>query len=866
MNLDPSRRRLDEEMAHHLDELEAHLRTEGMSPEEARAEARRRFGDPTHHASRAPSGEVWSWRQVLDTLRQDVGHGTRQMLRHPLTNGLTVATLGIGVAAATVVYSVVHAVVLAPLPFAEPDGVVHVSQTSPQGRLYGISEPNFIDFRLRQQSFEEMAAMGWETPVLTGLGDPVSIEARKVSHTFFSVLGIAPILGRDFLAEEDRFGDANAVALLSVGTWQRRFGEDPAIIGRTLLLDGTAHEIVGVIPADDAWPGVEVFTPLAPNPDAWRDDQRLEAVARLAAGVTLDEARTDMVAIAAQLSDEYPDSNDGWGASVRPAREWLVGERLTTLGGLLLVAVGLFLLMACASISNLLVARSSARIREMGVRSALGASRSRIASQLLTEAGLIATVGVLLALILADRGLALVKAFGPGDIARLGQASLDPGALAVGLVAAVLTVGVAALAPVFLLTRSTDSTVLRSGSRTGSTEGQRLRSALVVAQFALAVTVVTGAGLLTRSFGELMSVDIGFDASTVVAYAVRLPADRFDQRDRAEYMERLQAELVAIPGVRAAGGTTAPPFSMMRPSNFVARSDREPDRQQDFLPVSWRAVTPGYFEAAGIPLLAGRTFQREDLGERGQRVQNPAVVIDRTLADQLFPGEDPVGRLVTWFLPGGQQCEIIGVVATARDERLDQEPRPRIYRPFTFTSWDQPAVLVRTEGDPAELIPLLREATLRVDGSTPAIDPAVLSEDVRETVAWPRFSMQVLGLFGLVALLLAALGIYGVTAFSVARRRREIGVRMALGAEPSGVHWMVVRRALRLAVGGITVGLAAAVLLAGFLGTVLYGVSRTDPVTYLGVPLVAGVVALAATWIPARRAVRLDPREALVEE
>lgn len=866
MNLDPHRRRLDEEMAHHLDELESHLRSQGMTPDEARVEARRRFGDPDQHSDDAPSTDDRSWRRRLDVLRQDLAHGLRLVRRHPLTTGLTVATLAVGVAATTVVYSVVGAVVLAPLPFDEPDAVVHVSQTSPQGRLYSTSEPNFVDFRSRQRSFVEMAAMGWESPVLTGLGDPVSIDARRVSHTFFPVLGIPSVLGRNFLGEEDRFGGANEVVLLSEGTWRRRMGADPDVVGRTLVLDGRAREIVGVVASDRAWPGVEVFVPLAPNPDVYRDDQRLETIARLAPGVSLADARRDMASIAAALSLEYPESNDGWGASVRPAREWLVGERLTRLGHLLLGAVALFLLMACASVSNLLLARASARVREMGVRSALGAGRRRVASQLLAEGAVLATLGGPLALLLSEGGLRLAKAFGPGDIGRLSEAGLDGGALAVAGGVIVGTVALAGLAPAMLLTRTDRHALLRSGARSGSGDGRRLRDALVVAQFALAVTVLTGAGLLTRSFAELQNVDLGFDASVVVRYAVRLPDARFDQRDRAEYMERLRQELTAIRGVEAMGATTAPPFSPMRPSNFVARSDAEPDRQEDFQPVSWRAVTPGYFDAAGVRLVAGRTFARDDMGKRGQQQPNPPVVIDQTLAAVLFPGEDPVGRRVTWFLPGGQQCVIIGVVATTRDERLDVEPRPRIYRTFTFSDWDQPAVLVRTSGDPTALIPELRAATLRVDGSVPAMDPSVVSQDARETIAWPRFSMQVLALFGLVALLLASMGIYGVTAFSVARRRQEIGVRIALGAEPGRLHWTVVARTLRLAAAGTALGVSAALLLGGFIGTLLHEVSRTDPVTFIVVPGLAVLVAVVSTWLPARRAVGLDPREALVDD
>jgi predicted permease len=530
---------------------------------------------------------------------------------------------------------------------------------------------------------------------------------------------------------------------------------------------------------------------------------------------------------------------------VAPVRDWLVGDRLTRLGTLLLGVVGVFLLMACASVSNLLLARASARLEEMGVRTALGAARRRIVGQLVTEGALLALVGGGLAVALAGPALGVVRALGPNDVARLAEATVDGSVLLVATAAAVGTVLLAGLAPSLLLIRRGVFTSLRSGTRSSSRSGRRVRDGLVVAQYALTVTVLLSAGLLTRSFLELQSVDLGFDPSGVVRFAVRLPNAAYDQGAREDFLLRLGAELEAIPGVEAVGATTASPFSRWRPSNFVARSDREPDRQEDFVPVSWRAVTGDYFAAAGIPLLAGRVF-------------GPA---------ELFPdGENPVGRLVTWFLPGGRQCEIVGVVASARDERMDALPRPRIYRPFTFSSWEEPSVLVRTAGDPAELVPAIRRAVSAVDPSVPTIAPAPIEDDVRASVAWPRFSMQVLVVFGLIALTLAAMGIYGVTAFSVARRRPEIGLRVALGAEPAELRWMVVRAALRLAVLGIAIGVAASFAVTGLMASILYDVSATDPATFLIVPGVLALVAIASSWLPARRALAVEPRSALVSE
>lgn len=871
-NLNPESRRIRSEIRHHIDELEAHLVDEGMTPEDAKREAARRFGDPEHIAAETEGSDrrqrpTARLRNALDILRQDTRFALRQLRRQPLVTFLTVATLVTGVAATAVVFSLVNAVVLAPLPFADPERVVVVNQVSPQGRLYGVSEPNLLDFQARATSFEAMAGLGFNSTVLQIDGEAQAINGMTVNHSFFPLLGIEPIAGRGFTEAEDTFNGAIDVVLLSETTWQQRFGGDPSVVGTTLLLDGVLKRVVGVVPSDHAWPEAEVFTPLALNPDAWRDDQRLEAVARLRPGVSLADANREMSAIAADLSDEYPESNDQWGADVQTAKEWLIGPRLTRLGGFLLGAVGLFLLMACASVSNLLLARATARLDEMSVRAAMGAARGRIASQLFTESVLLAVVGTGLALALAPLALGVIRAIGPSDIARLHDVSLNGPALGVAVAAALLTIFLAGLAPGALLVRSGTFTALRSGKRGGAGPGAHLRSGLILTQFALAVTVLLGAGLLTRSFVSLQQVDFGFEARSIARFAVRLPDEQYTQDQRLDFLTQLEAELMALPGVVAVGATHAPPFSRWAPGNFVARSDREPDRQQDFLPVSWRAVSDNYFEAAGIPLLAGRTFGPEDRLDPGEEVLNPPVIIDRELALQLWPdGEDPIGKLVTWFLPGGWQCVVVGVVGTTRDERVDRLPRPRIYRTLAFTNWAQPSVLVKTAGDPGALIPGIRRTVAAHNASVPAISPDLVSNDIASSVAWPRFSMQVLSAFALIALVLASMGIYGVTAFAVSQRRREIGVRVALGAEPSGVRWMVVRKATGLAVLGILGGLGLSVLVTGFLETLLYDVSSTDPATFVAVPLILLLVAVASAWIPARRALGVSPQEALRAE
>lgn len=870
MKLDPVDARIRDEIDHHIAELEQRLVAEGLGPDEARAEALRRFGNPDEVGTatrRARAGAGSRLRAFGRALRQDLAFAVRQLLRQPGTGGLVIVTLVVGVAATSVVYSVVHAVVLAPLPFEDPDRLVQVNQTSPQGRLYGMSEPNYVDFRNRLETLSELAAIGYGNPVLSGEGDAEAVEGMRITHNLLETLGMTPVLGRGFTAGEDRYGGANAVALLSEGIWLRRFGGDEAVLGRTLLLDGEAHQIVGVIASDRAWPGVQIFTPLAPNPDVYRDDQRLQAVGRLRPGVTLAQVDQDLGAVAAELSAEYPESNDRWGASARPVREWLVGPSLTRLGWFLLGVVGLFLLMACASVSNLLLARATVRMEEMSIRAALGAGRRRLAGQLVTEAGVLALTSCVLGVLLAHLALRVVQAAGPADVARLSEATVGAPVLAVTTGAAALTVLLAGLAPGGLLLRTRLFAGLRAGRGVASPVSRRVRGGLVVFQFALAVTVLLSAGLLIRSFERLQAVELGFRPSGVVRFGIRLPDGQFSPTEREDYLRQLYAELEARPGVVSVGATSASPYTRFRPSNFVARSDREPALQQDFLPVSWRAVSGDYFAAAGIAVQAGRVFGPEDRFEPDALPENPPVVIDETLAETLWPGgESPVGELLTWFLPGGGQHVVIGVVDAARDENMDMEPRPRIYRPFALAGWDQPSVIVRVAGDPGQAIPMIRSTVRAIDPDMPAIAPTPMLDDVRESVAWPRFSMQVLSVFGAIALGLAVLGIYGITAFSVARRKQEIGLRVALGAAPSGVHWLVLRDAMVLAALGIGLGLVLSFIVTRFLGALLYEVSARDPLTFLIVPAALGAAALASAWLPARRAVSMDPREALVPE
>ncbi len=858
-------RELDDEIELHIGMIVDELRAKGWSEVDAEREARRRFGSP--EGVRTAMEREWEGRmgrmgRWIDGVRQDVAFALRQLVRRPLTNGLALATLVLGVGSTALVYSVVHAVALRDLPFPDDDRLVRVSQTSPQGREYSVSEANFVDFRRRQTTMVEMAGMAVERPILTFDGQAEGASGMRVSHTFFELLGLDPVLGRVFSAEEDLEGaDANVV-VISEGEWVRRWGSDPGVLGNRLTVDGTAHTIIGVAPSDEAWPGVGVFTPLAPMEVAQRDNQIMESFGRMRPGVTIEDVQAEMDAIAAELSDQYPESNDGWGASVRPLRSYFVGQRQTRFGGLLMGAVGLLLLMACASITNLRVAQASARRHELRVRAALGARRGRLRSQLLVEGAVLALIAAPLAILLAVTALPVVRALGSSSLGRLGDAAIDAPVLGVALAAGVVTLLVSGLAPALLLEKDGGPGALRDRS-SGGVRG-RIRGALVAIQFALAVAVVLSAGLMMRSFAAMTTRDLGIEPEGMIAAAIRLPIDRFSPPERVQNVQLLMEELEAIPGVLAAGVTHAPPFGWMQPSNFVALADNEPDRQEDFQPVSWRAVSENYFEAAGLSLLSGRVFDARDMEVDGLQT----VVIDRGLADLMWgPGSDPIGERLTWFIPGGQHVEVIGIVEPAQDERMDADARPRIYRSYGWAAWYQPGVVIRVApGAASQLIPELRATAARVLPSVPLIDPVPVEESMRSVVAWPRFTLGILAAFSLAALVLAAMGVFGVTAFAVTTRRREIGLRIALGARPEGVFALVLRSSLVFAAIGIALGLGIAVGTTRLMESVLYGVTRLDPATWAAVPLLLAAVALAAAWLPARRALRISPRSAMVEE
>jgi predicted permease len=601
-----------------------------------------------------------------------------------------------------------------------------------------------------------------------------------------------------------------------------------------------------------------------------RDNHMLQAVGRLAPSTTVAEARLDMQRIAAELAAEHPEANAGWSATVSLFSEWRVGDRLERIGAFLMLAVGLLLLMACGSVSTMLIARATGRQKEMGLRAALGAGRRRIVGQLITESAVLGLLGGGLGVLLAWLGTPAVRALGPGDMARLGEASIDGRVLGVALATSVLSVLVFGLAPALFATRGRLFDALREGAPSVPGGHRRLRDALVVAQFALAIVVVLGAGLMTRSFAQVQAVELGFRPQGALQFSVGLPDGAFTMAERVTFLDQLSAQISGLPGVEAVGLTMSAPFSPFQASNFVAPADDLPDRQDDFVPVSWRAVDGGFFEAAGVQLIAGRIFSGADVPPEDEQAMangyEMSVIIDESLAREMWGTPNGLGQAIVWGDPAGPTMRVVGVVSSIRDEWVQDEPRPRIYLPYAVFPWPSPVVVVRSANDPTALVPTIRTLVQRLDADVPVMDVASLPELTRQAVAWPRFTMQVVSAFGLVAVILAAMGIYGVASFGVLRRRREIGIRVALGAEPGRIVGLVLRGAVRLALVGIVLGVVLAFAMSDFLDSLLYGIEPNDAMTFTILPVGLGLIAVLASWLPARRATRVDPREALTQE
>ncbi|MDQ3949600.1 MAG: ABC transporter permease [Gemmatimonadota bacterium] len=858
----PVEQEVDSELAFHLEMRTREYVARGMDPGVARAEALRRFGDVEriNEACR----DLGRRRDVemrrtewLAELRQDFTYALRYLGTNPGFGLAAVLTLALGIGASTAIFGIANAVLLRPFPFREPDQLVRIWETNPTTDQFAVSDPNYLDWRARTRSFVELGAYRRGSMSLVGDGEPERLRATALTHSVFPLLGVTPRLGRGFTADEDRPGGPSSVVVLSDGLWRRRFGSDPRIVGRTVTLEGRPYTVVGIMPPSFAFPDeADLWRPLAPDPVSQRSNHTLGVVGRLRPGVTVEQASAEMRAIAAQLAKQYPESNGEWGVRLATFRDWLIGPELRDRVVALLFAVGLLLLMACVNVANLLLARASTRRREMGVRAALGAGRGRIARQLLTESLTLSAVGAAAGVALASAAMPVLRSVGGDAVPRLDEMSLDWRVVAFAVGASLATGLLFGLAPAIYASRAGLHDMLRSGTRVAG--AGRLRNVLVVASVALAMLLLVGAGLVGTSFARLMRVDPGFEAEHVLAASLSLPRHERYQGERiAPFYADVMRRVAAIPGVRAAGMTNIAPFSGGSTAIPFSVVGRPPLKPGEYPQAAWRTVTPGYFAALGVQLKRGRLLAESDAEK-----SPPVIVITDTMARAYWPGEDPIGRQIT-PQTSTKAFTVVGVVSNIRDQDLAEDPAPLMYLSYRQVAWPSMWLLVRATGAPSSVANAVRREIWTIDKTLPIAEVQPLEQLVSEVAAQPRLTMLIFALFASAALALAVIGVYGVVAYSVSQRTREIGVRLALGAQPSHIVRRVLRHGLTLAALGIAMGAAGTYTLSRFIAAILYGTEPTDPATYGGVAILLVACAAAASLAPARRAARVDPAAAL---
>ncbi len=814
----------------------------------------------------------------MDDLIQDLRTGLRGLLRRPGFTLMAVVTLGLGIGAAVSMFSVVDGVILRPLPFPGPDRIVQLYTTSAEGSRDSWSGANFIDFQAQSTLYEATAGYRAHSFSLDDGDFPGAHLGACVTNGFFRVFGIEAPLGRILTPEADPPGGAPAV-VLSHALWQTLYGGEPGAVGRTLELNGVPYTIVGVMPPTfDIPEGMELwFTSRlrAPDPpfdfgtsvEEVRGADYFNAVGRLKPEVALAQAQQEGSAITARLAEEYPDSNMGEGFEVVPLHEVMVGN---VQGALLVLfgAVGFVLLIACANVANLLLVRATARDRETAVRRALGADRGRLVRQLLTESLLLGLIGGAFGLVLALWGTEALLALAATDLPRAGTVSVDGTVLLFTLGISLLSGLFFGLAPVVQSGGGSPAEVLRQGEgrHSGGRRGSRLRSALIVGEIAVSVVLLVGAALMIRTLAAVGSADPGFTARDALTARVFVPANKYPENEQLwQFYGRVLERVRALPGVRSAAGVLSLPINQGIGAELTFIIEGRPTEPGAEPVAGYQSATAGYFESIGLPLLQGRTFTAED------RVGSPLVaVVSKACADAIFPGEDPVGRHISWNDntedPDFEWVTIVGVVGNTLHQGLDSEPRSEVYQPFEQNPWPFLTLVIDTAGRPEALTTPLRRAVMEVDPLQPVTHIRTLRDVLHTSLARRRFNMILMSLFAGLALLLAAVGLYGVLSYTVAQRGREIGIRMALGADTMRVVTQFVREGIRLSALGLGIGLVAALALGRLIGGLVHGIPTFDPLSFSGGVVVLAAVALLASWLPARRAARADPMVTLRRE
>jgi putative ABC transport system permease protein len=808
----------------------------------------------------------------MDRLLQDTRHAFRILRKAPAFTLVVIFTLAVGIGANTAMFSVVHGVLLAGLPFDAPERLLDLTEEVERGGRGAIAPANFVDWRSTATSFDGMSVYHRRTfNVATGGAEPERLPGTVVSTSFFDVLGVRPLAGRGFTGADSEPGHTTR-AVIAYRLWQRHFAGDPEVIGREVRLNGEPHTIVGVMPATVNFPqDVEFWVPAAGDlPAIGPGDPRenrglhyLRGIARLTAGVSVDQANAELATIGRQLAETYPDTNTNWTPVVRPLQEQLVGSARVPLL-ILFAAVGCVLLIVVANVANLLLARATVRAREFAVRAAVGASRDTLVRQLLTESVVLALIGGGLGVLLAFWGVDLILALDPGEVPRVTPIAVDGSALAFAAGLSVLTGLIFGLVPAWKASKPDLQSTLKEQARGSTGDGARqyVRSGLVLAEVAISLVLLVGAGLLFRSLMTLLDVPLGFTTSQVLTMQVAPAGESYRAPEAfVGYWDQVVERVGAVPGVERVALTNSVPLGgNIGVLSFLVQGRPEvPPNQQ---PLShFLSASPGYFATLGIPVTRGREFEPRDA------VLNPRViVINEAMARREFHGEDPVGHRFS-FGPGPdgepEWLEIVGVVGNVRQYRADDEPVPMTYTVHTSAPQQALTLLVRTAGPPTAVAAAVRGAVQAVDSALPISRTRPLGEVVGASLAQRRFNMTLFMVFAGIALVLAVAGIYGTVAYAVAQRTSEIGIRLALGATPTGILSLVLAGALKPVAAGLVVGVAAAGALARTLDRLVYGISTTDPLTFLALPAVLAVVALLASAIPALRALRVDPMTAL---
>jgi putative ABC transport system permease protein len=863
---------LDDEFAAHLDLLAAENIRRGMPREEALYAARREFGDVEQVK------EIYRERKglpMLETFLQDLRYGARMLRQNPGFTAIAVLTLALGIGANTAIFTVVNSLLLTPPHYKQPERLVMVWEQKPSGNWFQgpISPANYFQWVDHNTVFDQMGVMYDDHANLTAdNSDPEQLAYQGVSANLLAMVGIDPIVGRTFSAQDAVPGNNNVV-ILSFGLWQRRFGGDAGVVGKKLQLDGQPSTVIGVMPR-----GFQLFIKRGsftgeqaelwvPIPFTARSrvprGRYLTALARLKTGVNLVQAQSQMDSIAVALEKQWPDFDKGWGVQLVPLRDQLVGNLRQPLL-ILLGAVAFVLLMGCTNVANLLLGRAAARQREIAVRVALGADQMRVIRQLLTESLLLSGLGGLAGFLLAVWGTKALLALGPKNMLAGAAVNVDWRVLAFTMAVSLATGILFGLGPSFVALSTDVNATLKEGGRDSSSSrgGNRLRAALVIAELSLAVVILVGAGLCIRSFYLLNSVNPGFNPHNLLTMKLSLPnASYREDAKKIAFFQQLRDRTAGLPGVISASADSWLPFTTMGAATGFQIEGQPKLSDADQPTTDVRVVEPDYFRTMGIPLVAGREFSADEAS-----VQSHVIIINQALATGYFRGESPIGKRITVAMGGQTEKNpslIVGVAGDVKHDGLNKTARPMIYWPHPELPLPFMTFVARTNGNPLALIGAVRQQVKQLDPSLPVSDIATMEQRMSESVAESRFSTLLLGVFAVVAIVLASVGIYGVTSYAVTARQHEIGVRMAIGAQPADVQRMFIRRGIGLTLTGLALGLATSFALTKLMTGLLFSVSPHDPLTFAVMAALLLIVATLACYIPARRATRVDPLVAL---